>query len=33
MALEKDAKQGVIGEFKIHDADTGSPEVQIALLK
>jgi small subunit ribosomal protein S15 len=32
MALEKDAKQGVIGEFKIHDADTGSPEVQIALL-
>jgi small subunit ribosomal protein S15 len=32
MALEKDAKQGLIGQFKIHDADTGSPEVQIALL-
>ncbi len=32
MALEKDAKQDLIGQFKIHDADTGSPEVQIALL-
>lgn len=32
MALEKDAKQGVIGQYKIHDTDTGSPEVQIAIL-
>jgi len=32
MALERDAKQDLIGKYKIHDADTGSPEVQIALL-
>ncbi len=32
MALEKDNKQEVIGKFKIHESDTGSPEVQIALL-
>ena len=25
-------KQTVIGEHKLHDSDTGSPEVQIALL-
>ena len=25
-------KQAVIGEHKRHDSDTGSPEVQIALL-
>lgn len=25
-------KQKIIDEFKLHDADTGSPEVQIALL-
>ncbi|MBO8153580.1 30S ribosomal protein S15 [Thermovirga sp.] len=30
--LEKDKKQAIIEEFKLHDADTGSPEVQIALL-
>lgn len=27
-----DDKQAIIDEFKIHPADTGSPEVQIALL-
>lgn len=32
MALEKTQKQAIINEFKIHDSDTGSPEVQIALL-
>jgi small subunit ribosomal protein S15 len=32
MALEKEKKQGLIGEYKLHDSDTGSPEVQIALL-
>jgi len=32
MAMEKDKKQEVIGEYKIHESDTGSPEVQIALL-
>jgi small subunit ribosomal protein S15 len=25
-------KQGVIGHFKRHEGDTGSPEVQIALI-
>lgn len=32
MPLEKELKQDLIGKFKIHEADTGSPEVQIALL-
>jgi len=32
MALSKDAKKGVIEKFKLHDHDSGSPEVQIALL-
>ena len=26
------AKPGVIAEHRLHDSDTGSPEVQIALL-
>ncbi len=30
--LTKTKKQKVISEAKIHDVDTGSPEVQIALL-
>ena len=32
MALQTDRKQELIGEYKVHDTDTGSPEVQIALL-
>lgn len=28
----KDEKQGIIDGFKLHDNDTGSPEVQIAIL-
>ncbi|MBU0549267.1 MAG: 30S ribosomal protein S15 [Candidatus Omnitrophica bacterium] len=32
MALIKNNKEGVIKEFKIHAKDTGSTEVQIALL-
>ena len=32
MAFTKDRKTGIIGEYKTHDGDTGSPEVQIALL-
>lgn len=32
MALLKDQKGGIIGEYKTHDGDTGSPEVQVALL-
>ncbi len=30
LATEK--KQAIISSFKLHDSDTGSPEVQIAIL-
>ena len=30
--LTKQAKQEIIHDFETHDGDTGSPEVQIALL-
>lgn len=30
--MEKDRKQEIIEQYKMHDGDTGSPEVQIALL-
>lgn len=32
MALTKEGKQELIGKYRVHDKDTGSPEVQIALL-
>ncbi len=32
MALNKDQKNTVIDKFKKHQSDSGSPEVQIALL-
>ena len=32
MALSKDQKEQVIEKFRKHDADSGSPEVQIAML-
>lgn len=32
MAISKDRKTGIIGDFRRGEADTGSPEVQIALL-
>jgi small subunit ribosomal protein S15 len=32
VALSKDRKTGIIGDYKTHDSDTGSPEVQVALL-
>ena len=32
MAFTKDRKSEVIGSYKTHTADTGSPEVQVALL-
>jgi small subunit ribosomal protein S15 len=32
MALAKDEKQGIIKQFAREKGDTGSPEVQIALL-
>jgi small subunit ribosomal protein S15 len=30
--LTKQKKQEIIGDFETHEGDTGSPEVQIALL-
>lgn len=30
--LTKEKKDQIIGEFKTNDSDTGSPEVQIAML-
>ena len=32
MALTKEQKDNLIGTYKRHNSDTGSPEVQIALL-
>ncbi len=32
MAMDTEAKQAVIAKFAKHEGDTGSPEVQIALL-
>ena len=32
MVLTPESKREVIDQFKIHEKDTGSPEVQIALL-
>ena len=32
MVIDKTQKAEVVGGFKIHESDTGSPEVQVALL-
>ncbi len=32
MVLSTDDKKGLIEQYKLHDTDTGSPEVQIGLL-
>ncbi len=32
MRLSQDKKKSLIGQVKVHEGDTGSPEVQIALL-
>lgn len=32
MALSKDRKTELIGSYKNHEGDTGSPEVQVAIL-
>jgi small subunit ribosomal protein S15 len=32
MALTKDRKKEIVEKFKVHVTDTGSPEVQIAIL-
>ncbi|HYV07579.1 MAG TPA: 30S ribosomal protein S15 [Blastocatellia bacterium] len=32
MALAKEVKTDVIGQYRTHETDTGSPEVQVALI-
>ena len=32
MSLELEKKAEIVGKYKQHDKDTGSPEVQVALL-
>lgn len=32
MSLTQQRKEEILGEFRTHQSDTGSPEVQIALL-
>lgn len=32
MNLQREQKTDVIGSYRTHDKDTGSPEVQVALL-
>ena len=32
MGLAQEKKQELISEYQVHESDTGSPEVQIALL-
>ena len=32
VALLKERKSELIGSYRTHDADTGSPEVQVAIL-
>ena len=32
MVLQAESKEEMIEKFKLHDGDTGSPEVQVAIL-
>jgi small subunit ribosomal protein S15 len=32
MAIDKVQKHTIINDYRLHDSDTGSPEVQIAIL-
>lgn len=32
MGLSMEQKQEIINRYRLHDADTGSPEVQVAIL-
>ncbi|GAB4484123.1 MAG: 30S ribosomal protein S15 [Thermodesulfovibrionales bacterium] len=32
MAIDKTKKTQIISDYKVHEKDTGSPEVQIAIL-
>jgi len=30
--MQKEKKNGIIGAYQLHEGDTGSPEVQVAIL-
>jgi small subunit ribosomal protein S15 len=32
VGLSTEQKQGIIDRYRLHEADTGSPEVQVAIL-
>jgi small subunit ribosomal protein S15 len=32
LAQTKEIKERIVGDFRVHERDTGSPEVQVALL-
>ncbi len=32
MSISIESKNKIIGEYRTHDSDTGSPEVQVAIL-
>lgn len=32
MGLDKDKKQEIMQNFRMHEKDTGSPEIQVAIL-
>ena len=32
MGIDAERKTEIINEYRVHDSDTGSPEVQVALL-
>ena len=32
MAQTSEVKAKIIGDYRVHDSDTGSPEVQVAIL-
>ena len=32
MATAKETKERIVGEYRTHEGDTGSPQVQVALL-
>lgn len=32
MSLDNEKKTGIIEKYRLHESDTGSPEVQIAIL-
>ena len=32
MSINKEQKESIIQQYRLHESDTGSPEVQIALL-